>query len=259
MAITPVPSMTPVPHFPALSERAAGTYNASAYAFGTHMADTFNGELIAVAESAEANAQEAIGAVSSASTSATNAANSATAAGNSATAAAASATASLTYAQAAGASAGVPAPSANKVLATDGSNVVAWRDVPADPALANKLDKSGGTATKLAYTYIDHGTIAAAGTAAISALTATVHRIQAAGNLTITFSDMISGALSGDIELHCVKFGGKTITWPAGNWIKSDGSYAAAVGNSGVTWQAAGTDRVLVMIDNGQITYKVMR
>ena len=108
MAITPVPSMTPVPHFPALSERAAGTYNASAYAFGTHMADTFNGELIAVAESAEANAQEAISAVSSASTSATNAANSATAAGNSATAAAASATSSLTYAQAAGASAGVP-------------------------------------------------------------------------------------------------------------------------------------------------------
>ena len=44
MAITPVPSMTPVPHFPALSERAAGTYNASAYNFGTHLSVTFNGE-----------------------------------------------------------------------------------------------------------------------------------------------------------------------------------------------------------------------
>lgn len=59
MAIIPVPSMTPVPHFPALSERAAGTYNASAYNFGTHMADTFNAELDAVAENVAHNAGEA--------------------------------------------------------------------------------------------------------------------------------------------------------------------------------------------------------
>lgn len=93
MAIQPVPAMTPVPRFPALSERAAGTYNASAYNFGTHMSATFNGELLAVAESAKANAQEAIGAVSSVSTSATNAANSAINAANSATAAASNANA----------------------------------------------------------------------------------------------------------------------------------------------------------------------
>ncbi len=42
-------------------------------------------------------------------------------------------------------------------------------------------------------------------------------------------------------------------------WIKPDGSYATAVGNSGVIWQTTGTDRVLVMIDNGAIYYKVMR
>lgn len=59
MAITPVPSMTPVPHFPALSERAAGTYNASAYNFGTHMSVTFNGELLAVADNVRSNALEA--------------------------------------------------------------------------------------------------------------------------------------------------------------------------------------------------------
>ena len=59
MAIIPVPSMTPVPHFPALSERATGTYNASAYAFGAHMADTFNAELDAVAENVVHNAGEA--------------------------------------------------------------------------------------------------------------------------------------------------------------------------------------------------------
>lgn len=78
MATTPVPSMTTVPNFPALSERAAGTYNASAYAFGTHMAVTFNGELLAVANNVLANA--------------TDAQASATAAAGSATASAASAT-----------------------------------------------------------------------------------------------------------------------------------------------------------------------
>lgn len=59
MAIQPVPSMTPVPNFPALSERAAGTYNASAYAFGNHLSATFNGELLAVANNVKDNAQDA--------------------------------------------------------------------------------------------------------------------------------------------------------------------------------------------------------
>lgn len=59
MAIQPVPGMTPVPQFPALSERAAGTYNASAYAFGTHMSVTFNAELLAVANNVKNNAQDA--------------------------------------------------------------------------------------------------------------------------------------------------------------------------------------------------------
>lgn len=64
MAITPVPSMTPVPTFPALSERAAGTYNSSAYAFGTHMSGPFNGELLAVADNVRTNATEAYAAAS---------------------------------------------------------------------------------------------------------------------------------------------------------------------------------------------------
>lgn len=78
MAVTPVPAMTDVPHFPALSERAAGTYNASAYAFGTHMADTFNGELLAVANNVKANAEDA---QASAAASAVSAVKSADAAG----------------------------------------------------------------------------------------------------------------------------------------------------------------------------------
>lgn len=56
MAITPVPTMTDTPPFPALADRAAGTYNSKAYAFGAHMSDTFNGELVAVAENVLGNA-----------------------------------------------------------------------------------------------------------------------------------------------------------------------------------------------------------
>ncbi len=256
MAIQPVPSMTAIPHFPALSERAAGTYNSSAYAFGNHMAVTFNGELLAVANNVKNNADEAQAKATEAGDAASTAGTAAINAADAANTAAAARDQALTYAQAAGASAGVPTPTASAYLQTNALGVPLWGPAPVDN---NKLDKTNGVATKLAYTYFDQGTIAAAGTVNISALAATVHRIQAAGNLTITFSDLISGALSGDFELHCVNFGGKTVTWPAGNWIKPDGSYAAAVGNSGVTWQTTGTDRVLVMIDNGQITYKVMR
>lgn len=162
----------------------------------------------------------------------------------------------LAYAQAAGASAGVPIPTANAYLQTGPTSVPFWGAAPTD---ATKLDKLGGVANKLGFTYLDLGTISSGATANIDVSVATVQRLQASGTLTITFSNLLSGAVSGDFELHCVNFGGKVITWPAGNWIKPDGSYATAVGNSGVTWQTSGTDRVLVMIDNGSIYYKVMR
>lgn len=58
MAITPVPPVTATPAFPALSDRAAGTYNSMAYAFGTHM-PTFKNENVAVADSAVQNAGHA--------------------------------------------------------------------------------------------------------------------------------------------------------------------------------------------------------
>ena len=59
MAIAPVPPLSDVPDFPALSDRAAGTYNSKAYAFGTHMANTFNAEIAAVANNVHGNATEA--------------------------------------------------------------------------------------------------------------------------------------------------------------------------------------------------------
>ena len=59
MAKKPVPPMSKIPPFPALSDRAAGTYNSKAYDFASHMVERFNGELVAVAESALQNAAEA--------------------------------------------------------------------------------------------------------------------------------------------------------------------------------------------------------
>jgi hypothetical protein len=59
MAVKPVPPMTDIPSFPALSDRAAGTYNSKAFAFGSYMADTFNGEIFAVASNVMENAADA--------------------------------------------------------------------------------------------------------------------------------------------------------------------------------------------------------
>lgn len=59
MALTPVPSTTAVPDFPALSDRALGTYNSKAYAWAVFMAGTFMTQLIALVTSAYNNAVEA--------------------------------------------------------------------------------------------------------------------------------------------------------------------------------------------------------
>ena len=56
---TPVPPLTDIPSFPALADRAAGTYNSKAYAFGTHMADVFNSEMLALANNVLDNADDA--------------------------------------------------------------------------------------------------------------------------------------------------------------------------------------------------------
>lgn len=88
-----VPSMTPVPAFPALSERAAGTYNSSALAFGTHMSATFNAELLAVANNVKYNADDAKGSADTAALSVIAAAAQEAAAASSASAAASSANA----------------------------------------------------------------------------------------------------------------------------------------------------------------------
>ena len=204
-------------------------------------------------------------------------ADSAAAANASRTAAAGHAASALVAAQAAQASAGLPIPAVGVLHASEDGHI-SWRPVSkadvgleladntpdaqkpvSEPQAAALLPKSGGLATALGYSYKDNGTVAAAGSIAIDVTQAAIQRVQAAGTLTLTITGWAEDGRSEDLELHCVNFGGKTVTWPAGSWITSTGAYVAAVGNSGVTWQTSGTDRVLVMRDAGALVYKVMR
>lgn len=59
MAATPVPSFTAPPDFPALSDRAAGTYNSKAFAWATAWQSTTGPNVYAMADSARLNALEA--------------------------------------------------------------------------------------------------------------------------------------------------------------------------------------------------------
>lgn len=60
-------TLSPIPPFPALSDRASGTYNTKAYAFGTHMAEVFQPEMAAIADEVSAAGSVAADAVTSAS------------------------------------------------------------------------------------------------------------------------------------------------------------------------------------------------
>ena len=68
MPVTTPPALSAIPAFPALSERAAGTYNANAYACLNHWAATGGPQLAALAANLAANANDAEGNASAAAT-----------------------------------------------------------------------------------------------------------------------------------------------------------------------------------------------
>ena len=59
MATTPVPAFVAPPDFPALSDRATGTYNSKAYAWATAMQSSTGPNIHAIATTAKANADDA--------------------------------------------------------------------------------------------------------------------------------------------------------------------------------------------------------
>jgi hypothetical protein len=60
MATTPVPAFIAPPDFPALSDRATGTYNSKAFAWAEAMQDTTGPNIHAIAVTAKANADDAV-------------------------------------------------------------------------------------------------------------------------------------------------------------------------------------------------------
>lgn len=248
------PTLTPPPAAPQPTDDIP-TFNTKAFSFFGWFSG-FIDEMQAVI----AWISERAGFAGSSAQSAAQGANQATAAASQAdaskTAAAQSEANALTYAQVAGSGAGIPTPEAGKYLGTDAQAQPAWVDVPTD---ASKLDKKGGVATALGYSYKDHGTIAAAGTAAINMQEASIQRVQATGALTITISGWATDGRCEELEIQCVNFGGKTVNWPPGKWQRPDGSWVDQAGNSGVIWTPLGTDYVLAMRDWDGIRYKVMR
>ncbi|MFM9926893.1 hypothetical protein VLK31_28175 [Variovorax sp. H27-G14] len=127
-------------------------------------------------------------------------------------------------------------------------------------ALAAKLDKTNGTTKGVNVTLVDLGTIAAAGTATVDFNAADVHRIQAGGNITIAASNVPGANIMAERLILAVNFGGKTTAWPAGNWPKADGSPSVSPSAAGVTFQTAGTDRILVWTEGSTgLNFKVMR
>lgn len=216
MDIQPVPAMTAVPPFPALSDRALGTYNSKAYSFGTHLSVTFNGQLLAVAQSAHDNATAAHERAVIASNWAAAASDSAVAANDSAGDASTSAgqaeaarAAALVAAAAAGAAAGLPtyAGKANNPLWVKGDETGPEWD---------GIKSVGGVALKGAGDIPLNTTPAVAVAALDIDCSAGVYFTKTiAGSSTFTFSNPPVAGTAFAFVLELTHTSG-TVAWPAG-------------------------------------------
>lgn len=122
------------------------------------------------------------------------------------------------------------------------------------------LPATSGTTKGVSATYLDKGTVAS-GTATLSFVDGEHQRVQAGGDITIALSNVPASGKLMELLVEAVNFGGRTITWPTVNWVKSDGTTTTTTSANGVTWQASGTDFVLLWTRDGGTTIygKVMR
>lgn len=84
----------------------------------------------------------------------------------------------------------------------------------------------------------------------------------ASSNPTLTISNWPPSGNLGEMLVEAVNLAAAgTVTYPAANWIKSDGTFAASPSAGGVTFQSAGTDFILFWTrDAGTTIYaKVVR
>lgn len=124
----------------------------------------------------------------------------------------------------------------------------------------NLRELPSGDTTDTLNLFLDKGSIAS-GTVTVTVSSAGNQRITATGNITLAITGWPASGTFSKLQLDCVNFGGKTITFPTINWVKSDGSFTTTFSSSGVTLQSAGTDFITLWTSNGGTTVygKVIR
>ena len=262
MAITPVPPLTDIPTFPALSDRAAGDYNGMAFAFARHMSDKFVQEIVPVAASAVSNATDAQASallatqareqtqLDRAATSedrgaAVAARDQAATARDQAVAAAAQAgtTAAFTDTNPIVKSANDPTKQLKISLAALTSGVTrtqAAQDKDGVQALLSDIDRRSDTYAVAVGNTLD---FAAAGYVRYAPTVG-----QAA---TIVFANFSSAAAGTQDSFRAVviegfRLGSATLTWPTVNWIRPDGSLTTNIALAGFTLSTSGIDFIIL-------------
>ena len=80
-------------------------------------------------------------------------------------------------------------------------------------------------------------------------------KLTVTGAVTLAFTGWpVSGKL-GELWIEGTNFGAFPPTFPAGSWIKSDGTYQTTPTLAGIAFQAAGKDNILVSTDDAGATY----
>jgi len=247
--VTTPPALSAIPAFPALSERAAGTYNANAYACLNHWATTGGPQLAALANNVAGNATDAAGSASSAAaakndaeSAATNAAGSVLLAYNWAVktdgpVSGGEYSARYWAQQAAAVVATIPTGTINDGT-TSGTSV--WSSSKVSTELAAKagitatqtLTNKTLTAAVLNGGYTEQVFTLTGTTPALDEANGSIQTWTLSGNSTPT--DSLS---SGQSIILGITAGANTVTWPSVTWSKVGGSGAApTLTSSGVNW-----------------------
>ena len=217
MPVQPAATLTPIPEFPALADRAAGTYNSKAYAFGAHMGTPgpFVAQVNALASNVQANATDAATSAATANTKAGEASTSATTATTKADEASGSATAAASSATTA----------SGHVATASGHATDAGNSATAAAASAVTANTKAGEASTSATT------------ATTAATTATTKADEASGSATAAASSAVAAAASaGDAQAAQAAAAGAANYKGAWSSLSGALSIPAAVSEGGRIW-----------------------
>jgi len=135
-------------------------------------------------------------------------------------------------------------------FASTGANTFSGNQTLGDNQLIQAMIKDSG------YTYYDSTT-----TSALNYVNGSHQRWAPSGTVTLSISNWATTGNLAEILIEGVNLGAATITWPAINWIKSDGTTTTTFSSNGVTLQSSGTDFIFLWTrDAGTTIYgKVIR